>query len=62
MRICDKCNNAYLERQLLMPFWKRTSKIKEMVDEKEREEELLTEKIQNLEKYIFEAHKKVGSL
>lgn len=45
-----------------MPFWKRTSKIKEMVDEKEREEELLTEKIQNLEKYIFEAHKKVGSL
>ena len=49
VKICDKCNDAYLERQLLLPFWKHYQKIKVVVDDRERKHEMLTGKVNRLE-------------
>lgn len=49
VKICDKCNKAYLERQLLMPFWKNCRKIKVVVDDREKHYERFTDKLNKLE-------------
>ena len=49
VKICDKCNTAYLERQMLMPFWKQYQKIKIVVDDREKKYETLTVKVNKVE-------------
>ncbi len=49
VKICDKCNKAYLERQLLMPFWKNARKIKVVVDDREKHYERFSDKLNKLE-------------
>lgn len=52
VKICDKCNKNYLERQLLMPFWKNCQKIKIVVDDRERNYDKLSEKLNKIETEI----------
>lgn len=53
VKICDKCNKAYLERQLLLPFWKHYQKIKVVVDDREKKHEMLNGKVNRLEAEIL---------
>lgn len=60
VKICDRCNNAYLERQLLLPFWKNYQKIKVVVDDREKKHEILTSKFNRLEAELVYIKKMVG--
>lgn len=59
VKICNKCNDAYLERQLLMPFWKTYQKIKVVVDDREKNYELLNGKVNRLEAEILNIKRSV---
>ena len=49
VKICDKCNHAYLERKVLLPYWKNCQKVKIIVDDRERKYEKLAEKLAKIE-------------
>ena len=60
MKICEKCNTAFLERHLLLPFWKQYQKIKVVVDDRERKYEMLTGKVNRLDAELMNIKRLVG--
>lgn len=53
-RICDVCNQIYLERQLLNPFLRTSQKVKTMISNKDSEQTILTKKLQDLGSVLSE--------
>lgn len=60
VKICDRCNKAYLERMLLMPFWKNVQRIKVVVEDREKIHDRLTEKLNKVETEIVNIKQLVG--
>jgi hypothetical protein len=58
--ICDRCNKAYLERMLLMPFWKNVQRIKVVVEDRERIHDRLTDKVNKVEIELVNIKQMVG--
>lgn len=60
VKICDRCNNHYLERMLLMPFWKNVQKTKLVVEDREKTHDRLTEKLNKIEGELVNIKQLVG--
>lgn len=60
VKICDKCNKSYLERMLLMPFWKNVQRIKIVVEDRDKIHDRLNEKLNKVEIEIVGIKQLVG--
>lgn len=59
--ICDRCNQAYLDRQMLTPFWKNSYKLKVMADQREADFNGLELVMQDINSDIISKRKSVRS-
>lgn len=61
VKICDRCNKNYLERQLLLPFWKNCQKIRVVVEDREKNYDKYLTKVNKLDTEIVNIRKLNGA-
>lgn len=59
-RICDRCNQAYLDRQLLTPFVSQSTKLRRIVDQREGDYTVLSNVLEEVNRQVS-SQRQVGT-
>lgn len=58
--ICEVCNDAYLTKQLIMPFWKNSEKLRAISSARELEYSKLSREFNAVYGELYTKHQIVG--
>lgn len=60
--ICDRCNIAYLDRQMLTPYWKNMEKLQTIASRREEDYNGLAQVMQEINNTLLSRQKSVGQV